>query len=104
MKTRGFIETQNYTRQSNFFFVEFECFNLQLMLLAHVDRQTLSGPVDDPSKLPKWNFDGSSTGQATGDDSEVILWYHALFASPLSPLHLTCVLACLFCVHLLTLF
>uniref|UniRef100_A0A0E0D5L7 glutamine synthetase n=1 Tax=Oryza meridionalis TaxID=40149 RepID=A0A0E0D5L7_9ORYZ len=32
--------------------------------------RTLSGPVDDPSKLPKWNFDGSSTGQATGDDSE----------------------------------
>lgn len=23
--------------------------------------------------LPKWNFDGSSTGQAPGDDSEVIL-------------------------------
>ncbi|XP_035816951.1 glutamine synthetase root isozyme 2 isoform X1 [Zea mays] len=36
--------------------------------------RTLSGPVDDPSKLPKWNFDGSSTGQAPGDDSEVILW------------------------------
>jgi glutamine synthetase len=25
--------------------------------------------------LPKWNFDGSSTGQAPGDDSEVILKY-----------------------------
>lgn len=35
--------------------------------------QTLSGPVDDPKKLPKWNFDGSSTGQAPGEDSEVIL-------------------------------
>ena len=27
----------------------------------------------DVSSLPKWNFDGSSTGQAPGDDSEVIL-------------------------------
>jgi glutamine synthetase len=27
----------------------------------------------DVSTLPKWNFDGSSTGQAPGDDSEVIL-------------------------------
>ncbi|KAF3794966.1 hypothetical protein EJ110_NYTH04674 [Nymphaea thermarum] len=35
--------------------------------------RTLPGPVTDPSKLPKWNFDGSSTGQAPGDDSEVIL-------------------------------
>lgn len=35
--------------------------------------KTLSGPVDDPSKLPKWNYDGSSTGQAPGEDSEVIL-------------------------------
>ncbi|RWW19300.1 hypothetical protein GW17_00016658 [Ensete ventricosum] len=35
--------------------------------------QTLTGPVTDPSKLPKWNYDGSSTGQAPGADSEVIL-------------------------------
>lgn len=35
--------------------------------------QTLEGPVTDPSKLPDWNYDGSSTGQAPGDDSEVIL-------------------------------
>lgn len=27
----------------------------------------------DVDSLPKWNFDGSSTGQAPGDDSEVIL-------------------------------
>jgi glutamine synthetase len=29
--------------------------------------------VSDPQKLPKWNYDGSSTGQAPGEDSEVIL-------------------------------
>ena len=41
--------------------------------------QTLNAPVTDPSKLPKWNYDGSSTGQATGEDSEVILWYFFYF-------------------------
>merc|ERR1719491_2266213 len=30
-------------------------------------------------KLPKWNFDGSSTGQAPGDDSEVILKPQRIF-------------------------
>lgn len=36
-------------------------------------KQTLNRPVSDPQKLPKWNYDGSSTGQASGEDSEVIL-------------------------------
>ncbi|KAL2925696.1 Glutamine synthetase PR-2 [Bienertia sinuspersici] len=35
--------------------------------------RTLTGPIDDPAKLPKWNYDGSSTNQASGDDSEVII-------------------------------
>lgn len=35
--------------------------------------QTIEKPVEDPSELPKWNYDGSSTGQAPGEDSEVIL-------------------------------
>mmetsp|Transcript_17830 Transcript_17830/g.35235 ORF Transcript_17830/g.35235 Transcript_17830/m.35235 type:complete len:349 (+) Transcript_17830:114-1160(+) len=32
--------------------------------------------------LPDWNFDGSSTGQAPGDDSEVIIVPRALFKDP----------------------
>ncbi|CAA6664785.1 unnamed protein product [Spirodela intermedia] len=44
--------------------------------------RTLSGPVDDPSKLPKWNYDGSSTGQAPGEDSEVIIYPQAIFKDP----------------------
>ncbi|XP_076892727.1 glutamine synthetase-like [Bidens hawaiensis] len=44
--------------------------------------RTLSGPVDDPKKLPKWNYDGSSTGQAPGEDSEVILYPQAIFKDP----------------------
>ena len=36
-------------------------------------------------KLPKWNFDGSSTGQAPGDDSEVILKPQRIFRDPFRP-------------------
>lgn len=32
--------------------------------------------------LPDWNFDGSSTGQAPGEDSEVILKPQAIFTDP----------------------
>ena len=35
--------------------------------------------------LPKWNFDGSSTDQAPGDDSEVILKPQAIFKDPFRP-------------------
>ncbi|KAG6383444.1 hypothetical protein SASPL_156804 [Salvia splendens] len=44
--------------------------------------RTLPGPVSDPSQLPKWNYDGSSTGQAPGEDSEVILYPQAIFRDP----------------------
>lgn len=38
--------------------------------------------VDD---LPKWNYDGSSTDQAPGADSEVILKPQRIFADPFRP-------------------
>jgi hypothetical protein len=38
--------------------------------------------VEDPSVLPKWTYDGSSTGQAPGEDSEVILYPQAIFRDP----------------------
>ncbi|PTQ33894.1 hypothetical protein MARPO_0085s0097 [Marchantia polymorpha] len=44
--------------------------------------RTLPGPVSSPSELPKWNYDGSSTGQAPGKDSEVILYPQAIFRDP----------------------
>ncbi|KAF5776703.1 putative glutamine synthetase [Helianthus annuus] len=44
--------------------------------------RTLSKPVEHPSELPKWNYDGSSTGQAPGEDSEVILYPQAIFRDP----------------------
>ncbi|XAR49484.1 Glutamate--ammonia ligase [Bertholletia excelsa] len=44
--------------------------------------RTINEPVTDPKKLPKWNYDGSSTNQAPGDDSEVILYPQAVFKDP----------------------
>lgn len=38
--------------------------------------------VNTPAELPDWNFDGSSTGQAPGDDSEVIIKPQAIFPDP----------------------
>jgi glutamine synthetase len=35
--------------------------------------------------LPKWNYDGSSTGQAPGEDSEVILRPCRIFKDPFRP-------------------
>ncbi|KAK8568447.1 hypothetical protein V6N13_106361 [Hibiscus sabdariffa] len=44
--------------------------------------RTLPGPVTDPSELPLWNYDGSSTDQAPGNDSEIILRPQAIFKDP----------------------
>lgn len=35
-----------------------------------------------PEELPTWNYDGSSTGQAPGDDSEVYLVPRAIYKDP----------------------
>jgi len=44
--------------------------------------KTLDQKPGDVSELPVWNFDGSSTGQAPGDDSEVLLKPVAIFDDP----------------------
>ncbi|XP_071707168.1 glutamine synthetase nodule isozyme-like [Rutidosis leptorrhynchoides] len=44
--------------------------------------RTLNEAVNDPRKLPKWNYDGSSTCQAQGKDTEVILQPQAIFKDP----------------------
>ena len=41
--------------------------------------------AESVESLPKWNFDGSSTGQAPGDDSEVILKPQRIFKDPFRP-------------------
>lgn len=44
--------------------------------------KTLDKPVTSPEELPVWNYDGSSTGQAPGHDSEVYLVPRAIFKDP----------------------
>jgi len=44
--------------------------------------RTLDFKPTDLSQLPYWNFDGSSTGQAPGNDSEVILKPVAIYPDP----------------------
>ena len=35
--------------------------------------RTLTNELNDVADLPEWNYDGSSTGQAVGHDSEIVL-------------------------------
>eukprot|EP00299_Pterocystis_sp_00344_P008574 c3308_g1_i1.p1 GENE.c3308_g1_i1~~c3308_g1_i1.p1 ORF type:complete len:358 (-),score=54.18 c3308_g1_i1:60-1133(-) len=44
--------------------------------------KTVQGKVTDVSQLPEWNYDGSSTKQAPGTDSEVILKPVRIFRDP----------------------
>lgn len=48
-------------------------------------RTLLSAKTKTVDTLPRWNFDGSSTGQAPGDDSEVILRPCRIFKDPFRP-------------------
>ncbi|XP_068645694.1 glutamine synthetase cytosolic isozyme 1-2-like isoform X2 [Aristolochia californica] len=44
--------------------------------------RTLPGPVSDVREIPKWGFDGTSTGQASKHGVEVILCPQAIFRDP----------------------
>jgi len=44
--------------------------------------QTLDGPITSVDELKEWNFDGSSTGQAEGGNSDVFLRPGAFFPDP----------------------
>lgn len=44
--------------------------------------RTITKKVKKAEDLPVWNFDGSSTGQAPGDDSEVMLKPRAIYPDP----------------------
>ena len=45
-------------------------------------KNNLLGQLLDPEKYEEWTYDGSSTGQATGDDSEVVLRPVNVFMDP----------------------
>lgn len=38
--------------------------------------------IRDVSELPEWNYDGSSTGQAPGNDSEIYLRPQKIYKDP----------------------
>ncbi|CAL9112519.1 unnamed protein product, partial [Musa textilis] len=59
-----------------------EISSASINLTEKIIAELQSGLVSDPSKLPKRNYDGSSAGQAPGDDSEVILYPQAVFKDP----------------------
>lgn len=44
--------------------------------------RTVSADATEAAALPDWNYDGSSTGQAPGEDSEVILKPRAVYRDP----------------------
>jgi len=44
--------------------------------------KTIDKPVTKPDELPEWNFDGSSTGQAPGDNSDVYIRPVAVYPDP----------------------
>jgi glutamine synthetase len=44
--------------------------------------RTLEFNPKSPEELPEWNYDGSSTGQAPGHNSEVIIKARAIFKDP----------------------
>ena len=47
--------------------------------------RTLKGPIKSVKQIPDWNYDGSSTDQATGDDSEVFLKPVKIVPDPFRP-------------------
>lgn len=47
--------------------------------------RTLSKKITSVDQLPQWNFDGSSTGQAPGDNSDVLLQPVAFYPDPFRP-------------------
>ena len=49
--------------------------------------RVMDGEVTSLEQLPVWNFDGSSTNQASGEESEVLLHPAALFNDPFRKEH-----------------
>ena len=47
--------------------------------------RTINADKASVDKLPKWNYDGSSTDQAPGQDSEVIIYPKAIYKDPFRP-------------------
>lgn len=44
--------------------------------------------IDSINNIPEWNYDGSSTNQSSGEDSEVIIKPQRMFSSTKDPFHI----------------
>lgn len=44
--------------------------------------------IDNISNIPEWNYDGSSTNQSSGVDSEVVIQPQRMFSSKKDPFHI----------------
>lgn len=53
-----------------------------ILIIARAIIQTLDKPVKSVDELSEWNFDGSSTGQAAGENSDVYLRPCAIYPDP----------------------
>ncbi|CAG8612683.1 11948_t:CDS:2, partial [Dentiscutata erythropus] len=60
----------------------FEAFQINSDGGLRAKTKTLDKKPTDVSQLPEWNFDGSSTNQAPGDNSDVLLRPVAIFKDP----------------------
>ena len=56
--------------------------NLDIVMISICLISTYSPKFHDFLELPIWNFDGSSTGQAEGSNSDVYLYPVALYKDP----------------------
>ena len=74
------LKKKKKKNDSNFFWSRHQTLGLLTWLLV----QTLPEKETPytPDELPMWNFDGSSTGQAPGDNSDVYLKPVAVFPDP----------------------
>ena len=72
--------SEEHLRGEIFSFVNYDRDHWSILLLAKT--RTLNGKPKSPADLPWWNFDGSSTAQAEGSNSDVYLKPVAIFRDP----------------------
>ena len=61
------------------------CYAVFALQCLRSKTRTLFNYPSSPDQLPIWNFDGSSTGQAVGHDSDVYMKPVALYPDPMLP-------------------